>query len=208
VYAHQSWLVLQVNPPEGMRSSGVWTGTCFNCKRRTLWINVTNDFENEDPDGILLWPRESTSAPPPHPDIPGDVRADYEEARGIVDRSPRGACALLRLAVQKLMVDLGEDGKNINSDIKSLVGKGLAVEVQQALDAVRVVGNNAVHPGELDVKDDRDTAAALFGVLNFIIEQRISQPKKLAKLYGSLPAASLAAIQARDAGSGDGTTAT
>jgi hypothetical protein len=131
--------------------------------------------------------------------MPEDVKPDYDEARGIVDRSPRGSCALLRLGVQKLMVDLGQGGENINDDIKALVKGGLPVEVQQALDAVRVIGNNAVHPGEIDLKDDRDTAAALFGLVNFIVEQRISQPKKLASLYGSLPAGSLAAIQKRDA---------
>lgn len=99
------------------------------------------------------------------------------------------------------MRDLGEPGKDINKDIGSLVSKGLPVEVQQALDALRVIGNESVHPGSLDMTDDIDTATTLFRLLNFIVEQRITQPKKLQQLYNSLPASKLAGIQQRDTSS-------
>jgi Domain of unknown function (DUF4145) len=49
--------------------------------------------------------------------------------------------------------------------VASLVRKGLSPVVQQALDAVRVIGNEAVHPETLDLKDDRDTATTLFGLV-------------------------------------------
>jgi len=42
---------------------------------------------------------------------------------------------------------------------------------------VRVIGNEAVHPGKLDLKDDRDTATRLFKLVNIIAEQMISNPK-------------------------------
>ena len=100
--------------------------------------------------------------------------------------------------MQKLGKALGEPGENINADIASLVQKGLSPQVQQALDALRVIGNNAVHPGQLDLTDDRDTALALFGLLNFIVEQQITRPNELAAIYNRLPASALAAIQKRD----------
>jgi hypothetical protein len=102
----------------------------------------------------------------PNPDLPDELFADFNEPREIVNASPRGAAALLRLVIQKLCGHLGEKGKNTDDDIASLVAKGLNPLVQQALDVVRVIGNEAVHPGAIDLKDDRDTALRLFQVVN------------------------------------------
>jgi hypothetical protein len=52
--------------------------------------------------------------------VPEAARADYVEAQAIVGHSPRGVCALLRLALQKLCVELDESGENLNADIASL----------------------------------------------------------------------------------------
>jgi hypothetical protein len=153
---------------------------------------------------ISLWKHDTVLFPPhryeiePNQDMNDDIRADFDEARSILDLSPRGAAALLRLCIQKLCVQLGKPGKNLNDDIASLVRDGLSVEVQQALDVVRVNGNAAVHPGELDLKDDRETAARLFELVNYIAEERITNPKKLAKLYSTLPPKTIAAIEERD----------
>ncbi len=130
--------------------------------------------------------------------MPEDVKEDYEEARLVVEVSPRSAAALLRLALQKLMKHLGESGKNLNDDIANLVKKGLPEKIQKALDAVRVIGNNAVHPGELDLRDDKETALALFDLLNMIVEVMITQPKKVNEIYDKLPKGAKEAIEKRD----------
>jgi hypothetical protein len=135
---------------------------------------------------------------PPHPDLPQDCAIDFGEARDIFTKSPRAAAALLRLSIQKLMPHLGEKGANINDDIKSLVSKGLPVAVQQSLDYCRVVGNNAVHPGEIDINDSPEVAQYLFAMINFIVEDRISRSKEIQKLYQSLPEAAREAIEKRD----------
>lgn len=133
-----------------------------------------------------------------HAEMPEDCLGEYEEARSIVALSPRAASALMRLALQKLMTVLGEKGKNINDDIKSLVGKGLPVLVQQALDFCRVVGNNAVHPGEIELNDTPEIAHNLFAMMNFIVEDRIARPKQIHAMYLNLPDATRNAIAARD----------
>jgi len=74
----------------------------------------------------------------------------------------------MRLVVQKLCAHLGREREEIDDDIASLVSKGLNPLIQQALDVVRVVGNEAVHPGTIDIKDGRDTALRLFELVNAI----------------------------------------
>ena len=93
---------------------------------------------------------------------------------------------------------LGGDGNNINDDIASLVKNGLAVEVQQALDYCRVVGNNAVHPGKIKLDDTPEVALSLFRMINFIVDQMITQKKKIKELYGQLPEGALKQIEERD----------
>lgn len=140
--------------------------------------------------------------PPYHEDLPETCQSDYDEARDIVSRSPKAAAALMRLVVQKLMVALGQAGNNINDDIGALVKAGMPVEVQKALDYCRVIGNNAVHPGEITIDDDPSIAHSLFEMVNFVVEDRITKPKKIADLYNKLPAGALKAVEKRDAKKG------
>jgi Domain of unknown function (DUF4145) len=107
---------------------------------------------------------------------------------------------LLRLCVQLLRVQVGESGKDINDHIRSLVKKGLPVEVQQALNVVRVIGNNAVHPGQIDLDDHEDTVEALFSLVNMIADRMITQPKQVAGLFGTLPPSVQQAVAKRDGG--------
>lgn len=147
---------------------------------------------------VLIFP-ESNPAPPPNPDLTDDIRRDYEEAAAIITRSPRGAAALLRLAIQKLAIELDGKGKSIDDDIATLVERGLPERIQQAMDVLRVIGNNAVHPGQIDLRDDRDTALRLFDLLNVVAEAMISEPKRIEAMYQKLPASARDAIERRDA---------
>lgn len=183
VLAEQTWSK-QINctydflPPHGKQwqtNSFILANTqiskCSHCNQSSIWINQK-----------MAYPL-SGNVEMANNDLPDDIKNDYNEAKDIVNISPRGAAALLRLAVQKLCIHLGEKGKNINEDIESLVKKGLPKTMQQALDSVRVVGNNAVHPGTIDLNDKIEIAYALFGFVNIICEVLISQPKKIKEFY-------------------------
>ncbi len=145
----------------------------------------------------MVYPDLST-VPPPNSDLGEDIKADYQEAASIVSRSPRGSAALLRLCVQKLCKQLGEPGENINRDIASLVKKGLPEKVQQALDIVRVIGNDSVHPGQIDITDDVETARHLFGLVNLIAQNQITDPREAQELYDTLPEGKRQEIEKRD----------
>jgi Domain of unknown function (DUF4145) len=188
VYAAQNWTYLFRHTGNDARSTPYSASYCHHCKKISYW-------QNEQ----LVLPA-AAPVPPYHLDLPEDCIADYDEARDIFARSPKGAAALLRLCIQKLMPHLGEPGKNINEDIASLVRKGLPPEVKQALDYCRVVGNNAVHPGEIQIDDTPELAGQLFSMINFIVEDRISRPKRIQTLFDKLPRGAIKAIEKRDGG--------
>ncbi|WP_339816805.1 DUF4145 domain-containing protein [Paenibacillus sp. FSL R7-0216] len=187
VLTQQTW-----QAPRQIGGTSVYSETDLNvcrcnlCHKSSYWLGSR-----------MIYPL-TTNAPLPHPDMPETLSDDFDEARDIVNRSPRGAAALLRLCVQKLMIELGESGKDINKDIGSLVSKGLPTAVQKALDIVRVIGNEAVHPGELDLRDNQEIALQLFDLINFIIEDRISREKRISGLYAKLPEGKRLGIEARD----------
>ena len=147
---------------------------CLACNDISLWVNRE-----------LVYPRK-TSIPPPNNDMDDDIKDLYHEASIIFGDSPKGSTAILRLALQKLLKQIGKSGKNINNDIKELVNEGLSPKIQQALDLLRVIGNNAVHPGQIDVDDNSTIALKLFHILNFIAEEMITKPKELEFLYNDV----------------------
>jgi hypothetical protein len=164
----------------------LFVSSCYNCNKVSVWLH-----------NRMLWP-ENYDVAQANPDLPQEIQADYNEAAAILNSSPRGAAALLRLAIQKLCKHLGERGDNINADIASLVRKGLDQRLQQALDVVRVIGNEAVHPGTIDLRDNRTIAESLFKLVNLIAEKMISEPKHVEELFNSLPEGVRQAIGRRD----------
>jgi hypothetical protein len=106
--------------------------------------------------------------------MPSDVKAYFLEARSAFSASPRAAAALLRLALQQLMVHLGGRGKNLDRDVMHLAKRGLPLIVQEALVSVRFIGNDAVRPGEISLKDNTCMAATLFDLVNMIVEIMLS----------------------------------
>jgi hypothetical protein len=125
-YANQIWFPAFIYEGNNKVLKNTDFCRCTHCTQYNIWI-----------DGGMIYP-DSSPATLPNPDLPAEIKADYEEARAIISRSPRGACAVLRLCVQKLCGFLGESGKDINADIAALVKKSLNPKIQKSLDIVRV----------------------------------------------------------------------
>lgn len=189
-YSTQHWgIVFSVSGDNTQgRHEDLRMAVCRRCGKYSVWRL-----------GEMIYP-ENSPVPPPHADLGEAVKTDYLEARTVLQKSPRSSAALLRLAIQKLCSQLrkGSGGKDLNADIASLVAEGLPVKIQQALDIVRVIGNNAVHPGQMDLQDDRETALQLFSLINLVAEVMIAQTRQIDDLYASLPESSRKAIEKRD----------
>ena len=189
VLAMQNWSTLMTN----FDGRGGWisqknmaVGLCDHCSKITLWLGKE-----------MLFPSKP-SVPIYNDDLSIDIKKDYNEAAEIVEKSPKAAAALLRLAIQKLCQQLGENGENINEDIGELVKKGLPPQIQKALDIVRVIGNESVHPGQINLEDNKETAYKLFELINIIAYTMITQPREIDTLYSTLPKEKLDGITKRD----------
>lgn len=164
----------------------LYVAKCECCGRKIIWLG--NQY---------LYPEACEIIP--NKDMPVSVKSLFEEAGTIYMRSPRAACALLRLAIDKLCHELGETDRDININIGALVKKGLSPSIQKALDIVRVVGNKAVHPGQIDIDvENKETAVALMKLVNLITYKMISEPKEIDDLFEKLPETAKQSIEKRD----------
>lgn len=197
-YAHMEWSMLHANNGYTM----YYEAQCSCCKNPSLW-RVTeyenSNFGRHDKSAELIYPDNGVAALPEQ-DMPEDVKKDYVEAARIFSKSPRGAAALLRLGLQKLCKHLGQEGENINTDIRALAGKNILPPlVVKVADTVRITGNNAVHPGEMSDEDFDHVASKMFELLNFIVKKGISEPKELEALYEMTPEKPRKSAETRDA---------
>lgn len=191
-----AWAQLIANPFNNPFSSRFWLCQCLHCRESSVWGAESESAAVTT--GRLVYPHR-ISAPAAHEDLPEQCRADFEEARQVYSFSPRASAALLRLCLQRLLVNLGGAGVKIDTDIKTLVANGLDSHIQQALDVIRVTGNQAVHPSEMNTDDDQNTVLVLFEMINMIVDELVRRPKSIQKQFDSLPLSVREAIERRDA---------
>lgn len=164
--------------------SGIYTSWCLHCEKATLWESQK-----------IVYPLTGIF-PPPHEDLPEDIKEIYNEAGSIANTSPRAACALFRVAIEMLLNHIGKEG-NINGNIKKLVKEGLHPKFQKILDILRVTGNNAVHPGIIEF-DKKTPIASFYEWINMVTDILITQPAEIDRIYDNLPEKDREAIENRD----------
>ena len=162
----------------------IYTSWCLHCREASLWESEKIVYP---PTGIF---------PPPHEDLPEDIKEIYNEAGSIANISPRAACALFRVAIEMLLNHIGKEG-NINNNIKKLVQEGLHPKFQKILDILRVTGNNAVHPGTINF-DDTTSIVSFYEWINMVTDILITQPAEIERIYDNLPEKDKEAIEKRD----------
>jgi hypothetical protein len=163
------------------------TSRCRKCSKIAIWQKDN-----------MIYP-DMLNAPPPPKNLPENVFQEYEEARKVLSKSPRASCALLRLCIEKMCDELEPGTSSLNTKIGKLVeNKKIDEEVQQALDSVRVIGDNAVHPLYMDLKDDSSTASKLFQLIEVIVQSTFTRKQLVKDIFDSLPDNAKEQIKRRD----------
>jgi hypothetical protein len=162
---------------------------CFNCNEICLWVVDQ-----------MVWPGCATG-PEPKLHASPHVRRETEEASPTLDASPRGAAALLRLAMEKLCKELSDSEESPRPEIAPLFQDEVDARVQKVLDAMRIIESNAIPPDHVGVGDTRATAETLSGLVNLICEKMIIEPRHLQALYAKVRDDAQSALEQRAQGS-------
>lgn len=189
VLSFQEWSCTYNSGHNGVLFEDVHVATCFSCKEKSIWK-----------DQKMVFPKKLT-APLSHKDMPESVKELYEEARNVANDSPRAAAALLRVSLEKLTEELGEQNGKLDTRIGNLSKQGLPQKVIQSLDTVRIFANEGgAHSGEIDLtgEDNQEIVNSLFKLVNFIVEKTISENKQIDDIYGKIPQSKKDGIANRD----------
>lgn len=215
-YAHQTW-AKGVGYDEEGGASVQWTSIdrseCYSCKQEAIW-HAQIRYSTTGPgyasrswrEWQILWPRARAGVPA-HDRMPENLRPLYDEARAVADLSPRAAAALLRLLTETLLRSVAgaPNGKPFELIGQLVRDKKLDEEARMLADYLRITGNNAVHPGQID--DDEDAhkrVSMMFPFINSLVQRLIADPEELHELYEQLPAEARAAADRRDGRQADG----
>lgn len=137
--------------------------------------------------GKMIYPIDSNVSNP-NEDMPDNVKSVYYEAKIVLNISPKSACTLLRLALEMLLNELDMDGRTLNDKINNYCNDfDSNNRLIKAFHLVRIVGNEAVHPGTIDIDDNEDVARAMFEILNEIVDETITKKNKMDAIFEYLP---------------------
>lgn len=184
------------HPREEIRFTFMLRNTCCVCKKESYDLA---QVEGDNISYTRVYPIEgSLNIPRPNNNTPEEAKAIYEEASRILDYSPRASAALMRLALQQLLDHLKVEGQNINSQIGNLKKQKLPDYVIQYMVSVRIVGNEAVHPGIINFQENIGLVPKLFDAFNYIVQELIEREKRAKLLFAELPEDKRKAVEKRD----------
>lgn len=150
---------------------------CTNCNKSIIWSEKYRE---------IIYP-EIYTIPKPHKELDKNIKELYNEATMICKKSPRGAAALLRLALEKFLKQLNVPGRSLSQMIGNLIKKGVDKNIKNACDIVRIYGNYAVHAGEIDLNDNLEIVRGLFWLINKIAKIELTEKKEIESMFSSLP---------------------
>ena len=140
---------------------------CTHCGKLHFWANRELVY----PSGTGIQAIE---------DMPEDVKDIFDEAQRVTHSSPRSACALLRVCVERIAAHVA-DQRGIKFGerehlYKKILKLNLPSHLQEICDACRFAGNENAHTGELDMsgEDTEEIAYACSFLVNALVQLLIS----------------------------------
>jgi len=173
LYVKHSWIQNVFERIQSNNSIKFSISKCSNCLNLMIW---SADHKE------IIFPKIN-QVEEPNVELNKDIKEIYIEAATILDESSRASAALLRLCLEKLLIQISIPGRTLNDMISNLIEKGVDENIRKACDLVRIHGNEAIHPGEINIKDNRYIATNLFWLINKIASIEITEKKKIQLLY-------------------------
>lgn len=155
-------------------------------------------------DGLIFWEHEEMVYPIPRgieaaKDMPKEALKEFLEAQSIIALSPRSACVLLRVCLEKLADYVAQacgvpDYKPeamLWEKIRLLGEKrGITNDIKEICDACRDTGNEFAHKGKygLSENDTRELAEIMSELTNSLVDLWVKPAAKVARIRQLIPA--------------------
>lgn len=150
---------------DGEAKWGYRVGRCPNSECQNLIVIMTKQERvPEHVDGVygsagnwfkfeevLTYIRPMHQSRPLPPEVPPDLKEEFNEAVEVLSISPKSSAALSRRCLQNLLQNfLGIKGKrNLSEEIDAVIdSKKLTSSLEEEIDAIRTIGNFAAHPSK------------------------------------------------------------
>ena len=165
--------------------------TCANCGE--ISVTATREW-GDHPFTTNVYPRSVYTRFPNY--VPEAIRKDYQEARTILNDSPRAAATLCRRCLQGMIRDFWDIRRNnLNEEINAL--KPIIPNTQwKVLDSLRKLGNIGAHMEKdvnLIIDIDCDTAELLVKLIERLIKEWYIERHETETLYNDIIEANAAA---------------
>lgn len=151
---------------------------CPNCDGLHFWVAEK-----------MVWPIGSGIRPVE--EMPENVKEVFREAQEIMGASPRASCALLRVGLERLLKQL-PDAPAKGTLYERINALPIPSTLRPMADALREVGNSAVHSEEIDLsqsnEEARRIAELLSEFLNQLAETMLIRPSRASRLVAMVKA--------------------
>ncbi len=96
--------------------------TCPKCSGPTIEVGLKGATSTVYYQTVQAYPRGGPFPPPP-PEVPGTVAADYREANEVLPISPKASAALSRRCLQAILASQGYTQKDLVKQIEAVLGE-------------------------------------------------------------------------------------